>query len=937
MTNRWLSLVLSLIATSICFVASAQNTDLSVAYDIAISLDTEAHTLVGSQTVTLTNISDTAVSDVPFALIANWGAEANPYLSPALSDAQYVHGFDPTWTKIRSVTNDQGAEMTVRFETAQPLFQTYSLANGFLIVELDAPLPPGATTSLIVEFETKFALAMAADNCVYRDTYVWRFGWNPVAIDPSAFGGTFQLPAATYHVTVTVPEDIRVFGGADMQGEIDSSAGLKTIALTTARPVRSVPLILGPKLETVTTDWNGVSIEAVYLPGGESYARAALSYASDILTYHAAHFGPFVGERVVIAQNPTPGFFGMAADGLVLIGSSMVALKDMPALDAYARFNEYLLAHELAHLWWGIGIGADFNAENWLSEGFAEYLSITYFEDRYGGFNPNLLTHLQPGLAEDLLTELLGALNLRQQSDLSYLALLQAGFDEPIVQPVADSEYVNGLTVRTYSKGYLVLRALEAIIGKTSMDEILMAAHRQWNGRLLTVDDFRLLAEDVSGSDLSRFFDGWLYGDSQYDVAISGFDTTATTTGYSTRLYLSGVDEVFPTVIEATLKDNSTVRMTLEPHCCAATALPSETQSPIASIVIDPDEMLPDNNRYNNHWPRLLVLTHPFQPEATTEKRLPLDAYVIDISPFGITGRFRNDHAWSLLALPHIDPEAETIELGDLGSLWDVVGTFTATIRRDLGITLTGTITAWDPLTGEGEMNAALTAHRLGFSHPQTGMAGQYWYPRWRSAFTIGAVGELRRPIPYASLTLVRDDTLSWVMTNTLTLRLGIPGLGTAPFGTVKWRMDKRFRLAHLFYVDLSVSLSETLFEVLPDAFLFAQDALHTFDYLPMGHHQQFASVEVVLPPLVRDSGYAILNVTRLDSMTPSVFIQGGQTQANCDFVCEPGLRLEVGARLTLTFPGFLGSVVTLGMGYAHPLLGIDGQSRVFVDLAGGL
>jgi hypothetical protein len=313
---------------------------------------------------------------------------------------------------------------------------------------------------------------------------------------------------------------------------------------------------------------------------------------------------------------------------------------------------------------------------------------------------------------------------------------------------------------------------------------------------------------------------------------------------------------------------------------------------------------------------------------------LPLDAYFIDISAFGISGRFRNDHAWNLMVLPHIDPE--TIDIGDFGTSWDILSVFTANVGRDLGISFTGTITALDPLAGSGHLNIALTALRLGFSHPQTGMAGQYWYPSWRSAFTVGAVGALQHPIPYVSLAVMRDDTLSWVMTNTLTLQLGIPGFGTEPFGTVEWRMDKRFRLAHLFYVDVSASLSETLFVELPDEFLFAQNDLHAFDYLPMGHHQQFASVEVVLPPLVRDSGYAILNLTRLDSITPSAFIQGGQTQANCATVCEPGIRLEAGAKLTFTFPSFLGSVVKIGMGFVHPLLGVDGSSRFFVDLGGG-
>ena len=86
----------------------------------------------------------------------------------------------------------------------------------------------------------------------------------------------------------------------------------------------------------------------------------------------------------------------------------------------------------------------------------------------------------------------------------------------------------------------------------------------------------------------------------------------------------------------------------------------------------------------------------------------------------------------------------------------------------------------------------------------------------------------------------------------------------------------------------------------------------------------------------MRDAGYAILNLTRLDSITPSMFIQGGRTQANCVSVCEPGIRLEVGAKLTFTFPTFLGAMIGIEVGYAYPLVGVDGEGRVFVDLGGG-
>jgi len=930
---------LVLVLCSVGYSALGQDSMFDASYDIRISLDTDSNTLVGTQVITLANMGEEAIHDVPFALIANWGTEANPYLHPALADPQYVDGFDPTWTKITRIEDEEGEDIAYRLEAAQPLLQTYSLQNGFLVVELDTPLLSGESITFTIRFETKFAAAMAADNCVYRDTYVWRFGWNPVAVDPIARSGTFQLPAADYRVELTLPNNYTLFGGADTQLEISATSGLKTIELSNKHLVRSVPLVIGLDIDSVATTWNGVNIEAVYLPGGESYARSALSYAQEILTYHSEHFGPFTGQRLVIAQNPTPGFFGMAADGLVLVGSSMVSLKNMPVVGIYDRLNEYLLAHEIAHLWWGIGIGTDFNAENWISEGFAEYLSITYFEEQHGGFDPNLLSHLQAGLLEDVLLDSLGYLNLRQHlSELQYLALLNVGFDEPIIQPLSDSEFVNGLTVRTYNKGYLVLRALEAIVGKETMSAILLKAREDWTGRLLTVEAFESLAEELANMDLSDFFAGWLYGNVQYDGAVSGFTTTLTDTGYSTIVHLSGLDAVFPAIIEATLDDESTVRMTLKVDCCSTTAPPFETKLPIVSVAIDPDEMLPDNNRFNNHWPRLILVDHPFQSDDEPEIGRPLDAYVLNVTTTGISATFRNDHAWSLLVLPYIDPEVdwETFNLFEYDPMFDIVGVFAANVRRDLGLSFAGTLTAFDPMTGSGKLDASLSALVLGFSHPQTGMAGQYWYPSWQSIFTIGTVGELRASIPYVSFAITRNDTLSLVMKNTVTLQLGIPGLGIDAFGTIEWHMSKRFRLAHLLYVDVAARISETLFSDLPNEFLFAQHELYAFDYLPMGHHQAFASIEVVLPPLVRDSGYAILNLTRLDSITPSMFVQGGRTQANCVSVCEPGIRLEAGAKLAFTFPTFLGAMIGIEIGYAHPLIGVDGEGRLFVGLGGG-
>jgi len=914
----------------------AQTPATSTSYDIRVSLDPETDTLVGTQTVTIANLTETAADEFTFALIANWGAEENPYLHPALLDDGYTSGFDATWTRVDRVTDADGNALAFHHEASPPALQTYSLQNVLLVVELPTVLEPGETALVEMSFQTQFARGLLGDNCVYRDTYVWRFGWHPIVVGESAWRGAFELPAANYRVALTVPSSYRAYGGADRQDTVDESAGLTTVELISDRPTRSVPLLIGRDLAAVTSTWNGVTIEAVYLPGGESYARAALSHAADILAAHSQYAGELAASRVVIAQNPTPGFFGLAADGMVLVGSSLIDLRDMPARGAYERLNEYLLAHELAHLWWGIGVGADFNAENWISEGFAEFLALTYFEDVHGAMDPNLLSSLQPGFVEDLLVDAYGDLNLRRHmEELPYLRLLQLGFDEPIVQPIAASEHLNGLTIRTYNKGYLVLRALHGMLGDDVMHRLLVEAHEAWMGRLMSVAALQDLAERVSERDLDVFFRDWLYGSVEADAAITRAAIEKTDDGYVAYVHVDRAGPTLPVRVQATLDDGASIHRTLEPGA-EPIVVEFTSATRFASFSVDPDEVLPDANRYNNHWPRRLLVSHPFQATEGPTVGMPLDAYVIDISAFGISGGFRNDHAWSLMMLPHVDATDGAFPSTDnpFGEL-DLVGSFIGVLSREITVSFTGSLTAWRPGTWDGALETRLSLDLFTFTHPETGTPGRYWYPSWQQTLSIGTTGSLSAPIPYLSWTASWDGFPTHMLTHALTVQFGIPGAGSDPFGTVTWNASRRVRLAHLLYLDIAAEVAETLFPDLPDPFLFSLDELHAFPYLPAGHHQVFASLELVLPPWVRNARYALFNLTQIDTVTASLFLQGGRTTANCVTACEPGDRWEAGAKLTVSFPLFLGSAGALSVGYAHPLYGVDGEGTLFLEVAG--
>ncbi|MDD5645843.1 MAG: M1 family aminopeptidase [Candidatus Bipolaricaulis sp.] len=924
-----------------CAVVSAAGEEVG-SYNISVTLDPRTHTLTGAEWVEYVNDTGHPVGEVVFLLVANWGRERNPHIAPSVLDAGFVAGFDPTWTMIREVSDASKAPLAYRLEPSPPSLQTYSLDDVLLVVELAKVLPPGGRVTLHIGFQTKFAAALGADMCVYRDTYIWRFGWNPIAIPRDGDDQAFALPAAMYRVELTIPDGYQAFGGADEQVSTMTPDGWTTITLSNERAVRSVPLFVGRDLDVVSTTWNGIPIDVVALPGGERFAQLAAFRVPEILGAYNERFGALASGRLVIVEDPTPGLYGLAADGMVLVGSLASRMKDMPVQGMYDRLLDYLLAHEVAHLWWGIGVGADFNAENWLSEGFAEYLSIRYFEARYGAFEPNLFAGLGAGLVEDLVSEVLGYYNLRQHMvEIPYLALLKMGFDEGIVKPLSDMEYLNGATVRTYKKGYLVLRALEGVLGTDGIEALLREVAAAWSGRTLTVATFREIVERTAGNALyPQFFEDWVIGDAQLDLAVEGFECVVDGDEYTTTVRVRRSGPPLPVAIAATLSNGSVVRATWISSDGAAAAVPFFiTRLPVVRIHIDPEEMLPDRNRFNNHWPRKVLVDGLWRaPDAPAVGR-PLDAYLISLSAFTVSGLFRNDHEWSVTAFPHIDAtvDTSTVDWREFFRRWDVYGAFAADIDRRLSLRSMASVVGLDLAEGAGDFDLRLSAILSFYSHPETGSPGRYWYPTCKLDVTFGAVGSLAEPVPYASFTVSTSALPRHERGGSVALILGIPGLGDAPFAACEARGMVRLRAAAFLYFDLSASISEGLIRPLPAPFEFSLDALHGFANLPTGQRQASAGVDVVLPPAVRDWGYSLLNLARIDSVTPVLFLRGGRTWLEAPPVFDLGFRLETGGELRWTLVGPLGLEVHMTLGYAYPLIGPDARDQLYVGLALGL
>ncbi len=158
-------------------------------------------------------------------------------------------------------------------------------------------------------------------------------------------------------------------------------------------------------------------------------------------------------------------------------------------ISSMGGFSEYLVAHELAHQWFGDMVTCE-NWENiWLNEGFATYAEAIYTEAKSGidGYHK----HMRDDLAISK-----GAKGSIWVKDISS------------VGEIFDSR-------RSYHKGAVVLHMLRGIVGKEVFFNILRAYLNdpELSYNVALTEDFKRVAEEISGMELDYFFSQWIYGE----------------------------------------------------------------------------------------------------------------------------------------------------------------------------------------------------------------------------------------------------------------------------------------------------------------------------------------------------------------------------------------------------------------------------------------
>ncbi|MDX6374919.1 MAG: hypothetical protein QOD98_3907 [Nocardioidaceae bacterium] len=156
-----------------------------------------------------------------------------------------------------------------------------------------------------------------------------------------------------------------------------------------------------------------------------------------------------------------------------------------PTYPAAAGPDQGLLAHELAHQWFGDSVSVSNWRDIWLNEGFASYLQAYYANELVGAQS-----------MQDWLTQTYNAFPPES-------AFWKLSIDDPGPARIFDAA--------VYSRGAMAVQALRHRIGDAAFWTLLrtwVSQRAYGNG---SVADFEALATVVSGQDLAAFFYAWLH------------------------------------------------------------------------------------------------------------------------------------------------------------------------------------------------------------------------------------------------------------------------------------------------------------------------------------------------------------------------------------------------------------------------------------------
>jgi tetratricopeptide (TPR) repeat protein len=376
----------------------------------------------------------------------------------------------------------------VGFEGEKELF--FGQVAGEVLVYLPRVPAAGETIVLEVDYDGLVLEKVSSGAFSLRNTTHW-------------YPHAGVADRATYDVTLHWPKKFDVIASGKL---VDSGVGAKGARYERRRidlPTFAVSFELG-KFEVIEAMAGDVAVtlgvdrltkSAFGGSSSKENQQEILTAIKDSLNFFESTFGPYPLDELKVVTVPRAYSQGL----LGFVTLSTLNMIDDPWFTQIFGFEDRrtVIAHEIAHQWWGHKVPWQGYRDQWISEAMANYSAVIYArmlesgrlaKGPTKGWQSALLTSTGEGRpVEEIGPLVLGERLVSSHSDTAYEAIV-------------------------YKKGAVVVDMLARDLGEELFLKVLKAVATAVNHRPIDTATFINLIEKASGRQLDSFAEQFIYG-----------------------------------------------------------------------------------------------------------------------------------------------------------------------------------------------------------------------------------------------------------------------------------------------------------------------------------------------------------------------------------------------------------------------------------------
>ena len=344
----------------------------------------------------------------------------------------------------------------------------------------------------------------------------------------------FDEPAmkASFEVALMVPADLFAASNGPIISETISADGTeRTVKFGTTIKMSTylVAFIVGPFEATDPVDVDGVPLRIIHPIGKGHLTSYALESGAFSLKYFTDYYGiPYPGEKLDLVAVPDFAFGAMENLGCVTFREVILLVDTERATQPELLRIADVIAHELAHMWFGDLVTMQWWNGIWLNEAFATFMAAMCTD----AFNPEWRRWDQ--------------FSLERSAAFDVDSLQKTRPIEYEVKSPADADGMFDLL--TYEKGGSVLRMLEQHLGPDHFREgIRHYLKKHEYGNTETSDLWDAL-EEVTGEPVRSTMDAWINQRGYPIVNVKQCDGCNKTILKQNRFFYKSPDEADETV-----------------------------------------------------------------------------------------------------------------------------------------------------------------------------------------------------------------------------------------------------------------------------------------------------------------------------------------------------------------------------------------------------